>query len=212
MKRSKNMVIYLLIAIFAVIGVWIYQIMTGRMPYVDKFTREFVGSLENTLFYDVFHLITNLGSEFFLVPLVIVVSILLYIWFKSSLVPLFFAGGTLLSHSVNLLIKDIVARERPSVSVAANAEGFSFPSGHSMIPMVCYGLLAYFITRKLNSKGAILGVQIFFAFLVFLIGISRYVINVHYLTDILPGFFFGFLLLIALIYLYEFIQSKRSPS
>nr|WP_280922962.1 phosphatase PAP2 family protein [Virgibacillus litoralis] len=120
-----------------------------------------------------------------------------------------FGVGTLTSHGLNILIKRLVERERPSILVAANAEGYSFPSGHAMISMVCYGLLAYFITKNLKSAKATFAVQFLFALLIFLIGISRYMINVHYLTDVLAGFIFGFIFLVGLIYLYELIRNRR---
>lgn len=212
MNRSKNIIIFLFFVIIAVIGIWIFQIMTGRMPWIDEVTRETVKKLETSFLFEPFRMITNLGSEFFLYPFVPIAAIALIIWYKHWLPGVLLGGGTLVAHLINRLIKNLVERERPSVSVSANAEGHSFPSGHSMIPMVCYGLLAYFIARKLKSKAAILAVQILSALLIFLIGISRYVINVHYLTDIIAGFFFGFLILIALIFIYERFSMKRSQS
>lgn len=212
MKRNKKTILFLFFLMGAVIGIWFFQIMNDRMPYADKFTRGLVGQLENSLLYNPFRMMTNLGSDFFLYPFVIIAAIVLFIWFKHWLPAVIFAGGTLASHFVNVFIKRIVTRERPSISVEANAEGYSFPSGHAMVSIVCYGLLAYFITKKLKSKAAKLFVQILFSLLIFLIGISRYVINVHYLTDIIAGFFFGSLLLLCSIYLYERINSKRSPS
>ena len=210
--RRKNIMIFLFLVIVAVTGIWIIQIMNGGMPYVDTFTRDLVAQLGASFLYEPFLFITHLGSRFFLIPFVTIVSIILALWFRHWLPVVFFAGGTLLSHGLNILIKRLVTRERPSILAEANAVGHSFPSGHAMISMVCYGLLGYFITRKLTAKWAILTVQIISSFIVFLIGISRYVINVHYLTDVLVGFFLGYLLLVGFIYLFQFIWNKRSPS
>lgn len=212
MKQRKNLIIFLFLIVCIVMAIWLVQIMSGGMPYTDQFTRELVDRLQTSFLYDPFRIVTNLGSEFFLYPFVIIVMILLFIWFKDWLPALFFAGGTLVAHLLNRFIKSIVDRERPSISVAANAEGYSFPSGHAMVSMVCYGMLAYFITKKLTSRVAMFVVQVGFSLLIFLIGISRYIINVHYLTDVFFGFFVGYLVLIGLIYLYEFVKRKRSPS
>src|SRR5690625_7983879 len=110
-------------------------------------------------------------------------------------------GGTLGSHVFNLFVKQLRARERPRIYVEANAEGFSFPSGHSMIPMVCYGLVMYFIVKKIPSMKIAMIVKIGFSLLIFLIGISRYLINVHYLTYVLTGFMVVYLLLFIVILL-----------
>ncbi|MCF3942035.1 phosphatase PAP2 family protein [Oceanobacillus alkalisoli] len=212
MRARKNILLLIFIVLIIITGIWVLQLLEGNMPYVDQATRRFADLLGQSFLLEPFQFITHLGSSFFLYPFVAVVTIFLFIWFKHWLPAVFFGGGIYLSHKINHGIKLLITRERPSISVSLNAEGYSFPSGHSMISLVCYGLLAYFITRKLKSKRLISMVQIGFAVLIFLIGISRYIINVHYLTDVLAGFFFGYLLLIGLIFLYEKLMKKISSS
>ncbi|MFD1037672.1 phosphatase PAP2 family protein [Virgibacillus byunsanensis] len=212
LPKRLYIILFLLILVLATIGVWIVKIVRGDVPYVDQWTRSLVDTFPETPTYTFFRTLTNLGSEPFMYPFTIIVAILLWWLFRDWLPALFFAGGTLVSHLFNKLIKVLVDRDRPSILVDANAEGHSFPSGHAMITLVCYGLLAYFITKKIKSKKAIMVVQVFFALLIFLIGISRYVINVHYLTDIVAGFMIGFLCLLGFIYLYEWIQKRKAQS
>lgn len=211
-RKRYSIIIFLFALILLIIGIWIVKIINGKIPYIDQWTRALVEQYDDTYVYTVFRWITELGSSSFLVPFVAVMAIILGWMLRDYLPALIFTGGTLTSYLLNMLIKVLVERERPSISVAANAEGHSFPSGHAMISMVCYGLLAYFIAKKWRSAKAIFLTQLFFALLIFLIGISRFFINVHYLTDIMAGFFFGFLCLIGLIYLYEFIHRRRSQS
>ncbi|MFD1850013.1 phosphatase PAP2 family protein [Oceanobacillus bengalensis] len=206
LEKRNRIILYLFIIFLFITCIWIVQIMNGYVPYVDSWTRELVGRLVDTSVYRVFLEITNLGSRSFLIPFVIVTAVFLWMVYKNSLPALFFAGGTLITHSLNKIIKNIIERERPSILEEANALGHSFPSGHAMISMVCYGLLAYFFTKKLKSTKIIFMTQIFFLLLILLIGISRYVINVHYLTDVLAGFFIGALCLIGFIFLYEKLQ------
>ncbi|WP_246476569.1 phosphatase PAP2 family protein [Salicibibacter cibi] len=210
--RIKIYIVFLLFFVFILTGIWIVKIVNGTVPYVDQWTRDLVAHLDNTFVYTFFRGVTELGSGTFLVPLNIVMAIILWVLFRDWLPALILSGGSLSSHWINLLIKELVERERPSILVAANAEGYSFPSGHAMISMVCYGLSAYFIVKKINSSKAIFFTQLFFSMLILLIGMSRYFINVHYLTDVTAGFFFGFIYLVALIYLYRDIQKRRSPT
>ncbi|WP_256200822.1 phosphatase PAP2 family protein [Virgibacillus halodenitrificans] len=72
--------------------------------------------------------------------------------------------------------------------------------------------LSYFIAALLKTKRGKIVVHSSLAILIFLIGMSRYVINVHYLTDVVAGFIIGYLCLIALIYIYEAIAKRRSRS
>src|SRR5699024_5714558 len=121
-------------------------------------------------------------------------------WFKDYRPALIFGLGTLFAHLLNKLIKTLVMRERPSISTLLDAEGYSFPSGHAMVSIVCYGLLAYFIMIKSQSVKWTRGIQIFFYSVIFLVGISRYILNVHFLTDVIGGFFIGFIVLMAFIH------------
>jgi len=198
--------------LFVVIIYWVYEIRKESTPFLDKWSGEYVEHFAGTFVYDMFWSVTHLGSKFFLIPFTTIVSVILWVLFKDWLVPLFFAGGTLVSHILNLLIKSLVARERPSISVEANAEGYSFPSGHAMIAIVCYGLLMYFLIRVVNNQRVSILLQVSFALLIFLIGTSRYIINVHFATDIVTGFTIGFTLLILFIYLFESVDQKRKLS
>ncbi|MFD1360992.1 phosphatase PAP2 family protein [Lentibacillus salinarum] len=212
MWNRRHTMLLLLVIVLSVIGIWIGRIISGRIIVVDQLTRGLVDQLADTYFYTVFRWITELGSGTFLTPFTVIVAFIVWRSFRDWLPALVFGLGTLGSHGLNVLIKHLVARERPSIFIAANAEGFSFPSGHAMIPMVCYGLLAYFLTKKITSSKSVFIIQFSLALLIFLIGISRYVINVHYLTDVLAGFVFGFLYLIGIIILYEKLQSVRRKS
>ena len=212
MKRSHIVFTSFLFIMLGVISIWIFKITRGDIPYVDKWTRALVDTFSDTYIYTFFRTVTNLGSESFMYPFTAVITIILIILFRDWLPGLTFGLGIFITHQVNKLIKILVSRERPSILVEANAVGESFPSGHAMVPIVCYGLLAYFLAKKIKSTTVVLFIQIIFALLVFLIGISRYVINVHYITDIVAGFVFGFLCLLLLIYFYEWIKKLRNRS
>lgn len=98
------------------------------------------------------------------------------------------AGGKL----VNVALKELFARPRPIYEgqiVSENA--YSFPSGHAMMSLIAYGLLVVLLLRwgvpdRWRSP-LIAGVSV----LVILIGASRMVLGVHYLTDVVGGFAAG---------------------
>ncbi|HLR51897.1 MAG TPA: phosphatase PAP2 family protein [Candidatus Avamphibacillus sp.] len=195
-----------------IIGIWAIKIYKDQLPLVDEWTRGFVASLQDTAIFDFFRVITELGSGSFLVPFTIIAALFLFYIFKDWFPALLFSGGTLGVHLFNKFIKGLVERERPRIWEEANAEGFSFPSGHAMIPIVCYGIFAYYISKKIKSTKLKLLVKVLFALLIFLIGFSRYVINVHYLTDIITGFFIGFGCLILLISIDKWVMKRRTQS
>jgi undecaprenyl-diphosphatase len=96
-------------------------------------------------------------------------------------------------------LKDIIHRSRPDVSVAAIstlAEGFSFPSGHAFAATIFYGFLAYLAFRFRKRWPGILCVA-----LVFLIGVSRIYLGVHWPSDVLAGWLLGLAWLAAFIWI-----------
>src|SRR5699024_12489221 len=137
----------------------------------------------------------------------------LLVWLHQDLLTaLLVSGGTLFTHYLNETIKNIIARERPSISAVLYAEGYSFPSGHAMLSKVCYGLFTYYIVKKLPSQRSIFLTQFFFALLIFFIGFSRIALHVHYATDVMSGFFGGFLCLIGWMALDHHISTRRGLS
>src|SRR5699024_819247 len=99
-------------------------------------------------------------------------------------------------------------RERRRIFSGANAEGCRFSSGHARICRVCYCLCTYFITEGICSKKFGRGVSRGSAILIFIIGMSMFIINVHYLTDVLTGFMFGFIMLIVIIYIHKYVVHR----
>src|SRR5699024_4533646 len=189
------------IMITLIIFVWIIEIVNGGLPYVVQWTMPFVIKLNESKLDNFFQIMTELDSSSFLIHITIEGSLLLCIIFKYCLPAIILSGVTLMTHLINMLVKILIAKERPSIWIEANAEGYSFPSGHSMITIACYGLFVYFVSQKITSNKMRWIIKVFFSCLILFIGISRYVINVHYLTDILAGFSIGFGCLLLFIHL-----------
>lgn len=111
------------------------------------------------------------------------------------------SGGVLL----NQLAKHIVARARPPFALV-HASGFSFPSGHAMISIIAYGLLAYFQVITLSDWSRRVRTVCGAAVLVLLIGFSRMYLEVHFLSDILAGYAAGLVWLSSCITAMELIR------
>ncbi|GAA0596236.1 phosphatase PAP2 family protein [Virgibacillus siamensis] len=213
MRKKDYSLLLILFSIMAVImGIWVVKLVSGHILYVDQWTRELVAELAGSDIFTIFRWITELGSGTFLTLFTIIMSVVLWWIYRDFLPAVIFGLGTLSSHGLNVLIKVVVERERPSLFAAADAEGYSFPSGHAMMSTVCYGMLSYFLAKKIEHNTTAIIMHVSFLLLIFLIGISRYVINVHYLTDVLGGFFFGDICLFALIFLHKSVQRKRNGS
>ncbi|HEX7994808.1 MAG TPA: phosphatase PAP2 family protein, partial [Streptosporangiaceae bacterium] len=89
------------------------------------------------------------------------------------------------------VLKVLVGRLRPVVAhPVAHAPGNSFPSGHSLGSMVCYGaLFLVFLPAAHRRWRACLTVLT--AALIAIIGISRILLGVHYISDVVGGWAIG---------------------
>jgi membrane-associated phospholipid phosphatase len=89
------------------------------------------------------------------------------------------------------VLKSLVGRLRPIVGhPVAHGNGNSFPSGHSLSSIVCYGAIFLVFLPAMRGRWR----RVFIAglsTLVVLIGISRILLGVHYISDVLGGWALG---------------------
>ena len=136
------------------------------------------------------------ASTITLIGLVIALIFLL----KEKKYSRFIALNLLVSFLLNRLLKIIFRRQRPGRIQFVTEKGYSFPSGHAMISFAFYGFIIYLIYKNVKNKKIKNTAIILLSLLIFLIGISRIYLGVHYVTDVLGGFVFG------AIYLFVFIK------
>jgi undecaprenyl-diphosphatase len=97
-------------------------------------------------------------------------------------------GGQVL----NTVLKTLVARSRPVFEhPIVIDDGYGFPSGHSMLSVVAYGLLAYLIYQTLTVRWQQVSLIVLTTFSVLLIGLSRIILGVHFTSDVLAGYTIG---------------------
>lgn len=87
--------------------------------------------------------------------------------------------------------------------------GYSFPSGHSMNCIVCYGILIYLIRRYCPNKKAANILTVLLGLLIIGIGTSRVYVGVHFPTDVLGGWSLGLAFLLVSIIMLEKIRGEK---
>lgn len=166
-------------------------VKNGFFLGLDERIQSLFMEVENDQVLGFFEAVSTLGSTMVIGGGSLV--FLLWLWVKKRnywgmvIFVIGVGGGNLL----NKFVKNSMARERPVGIFEAEAASYSFPSGHAMVGLVFYGLLAYFITKELKSKTAKWGIGISVGVLMLIMGISRLALNAHYLTDVIAGYALG---------------------
>ena len=113
-------------------------------------------------------------------------------------------GSTIFTFLSKLLFQ----RDRP-VDILLFEQTDSFPSGHATITVALYGFLAYLairFSRTFSHQVRIVVMTVFFSILV---GLSRIVLNEHYLSDVLGGYLVGALWLTVAISVTEWLSANH---
>lgn len=140
------------------------------------------------------------------VMIILNIILFIYILIKKKYQLSIIIVSSLTSVTINNLIKIIVRRDRPNYLRLVEETSFSFPSGHTMIATLFFGSVIYLINKN-NVKHKKL-ITILLSTFIFLVGVSRIYLGVHYLSDVLAGFMAGLILLLLIIIIYERIEQK----
>lgn len=162
---------------------------------IDNAIYETIIKIMNSNITAIMIFISFLGSAITLITLALASIFLVKDKKYSKLIMLNLA----LSFILNRILKLIIARPRPPRLRLVIENGYSFPSGHSMVSFAFYGFLIYLINKNLKNKKIKYPLIILLSLLILLIGISRIYLGVHYVTDVLGGYIIGLIYLIAFI-------------
>ena len=136
--------------------------------------------------------VTNLGGAGVLILITIILAIVL----KNKKISLSIAINLIIITLLNLLLKHIVQRPRPTEFRMISESGYSFPSGHSMVSMAFYGYFIYLIHKNIENKILKWILISTLSIVILAIGTSRIYLGVHYTSDVLAGFIISFSYLI----------------
>jgi membrane-associated phospholipid phosphatase len=110
------------------------------------------------------------------------------------------------STGVNVLVKDLVQRPRPTagmVNVIDTLKSYSFPSGHVMYYLGFLGFIGFLVFSLLKPSIKRSLILVLIGIPVVLIGISRIYLGEHWASDVLGSYLLGSLTLVATIQFYR---------
>ena len=189
------------------------------LQIADKVLQEQSHAIDKAILLALFKLHTPLlnqvmlGLTFLGEPTVLfVISLLGGIWLliqsrrsEATILAIAAAGAALL----NYLLKELFARARPVLwERIVDVGHYSFPSGHAMLSLVVYGIIAYLLLNHF-PRWQLLIISLTWL-LITGIGLSRLYLGVHWPTDVAAGYAAGSVWLIACIFSLEIHRYYRS--
>lgn len=141
---------------------------------------------------------------------IIVIVSLAVLWWKKrrrEAVTLAFATLSVLL-LVDKILKPFFARRRPPERLDKSAGGYGFPSGHATGNVLLYFYLAYLLAARYPKYS----IHIYAAITMFLLlmGLSSMYLRVHWPTDTIAGYGFGYLWLTIALAILNFPGKKRT--
>lgn len=110
---------------------------------------------------------------------------------------------------VDTVVKVAVGRPRPEVDEPiVEAFGNSFPSGHSMSALVSYGALLIVFLPLVTGR-ARSAVIALYVLVVLAIGLSRLMLGVHFISDVVGGYVLGAAWLAGSVAAFEIWREER---
>ena len=185
------------------------EILRASFEQRDQAIQSWVHGFARPVLTEVMRGLSWIGSPFVLTPAVVLSAGLMWWWRlrdDAVLVVSAALGGVVLNEVMKLHFK----RSRPDLPWAfVHEHSFSFPSGHSVLAIVMYGVLVYKTQDKLRGKWAKAALMLGAFLMVVGIGVSRVYLGVHYPSDVAGGYFVGAVWLAAVIGSDLWIEGRR---
>ena len=208
-SRRRFIAFIICIISASLFGYMASSISSGSIEHFDASIISFVQGMEAPWLTTVLKFFTWIGSGYIVVPVTLVAFLLLYFVYQHRGQAFLFVIVIISTISSNELLKMYFKRERPEIYRIIDAGGLSFPSGHTMMAVSLYTIIAYVLWRNLKSTGSRMLLSLLTIFMIMMIAVSRIYLGVHYPSDIVGGVATSIFLITIMVTVFEFIQNKR---
>ena len=162
------------------------EMLQGDTQHFDQTIREWVHRYASPGMTSAMNAISLLGYDILIVELAIALAIFAWLRWRRALLWLAIAmTGSLV---LDLALKYIYHRTRPTAYFGMAPHSYSFPSGHALCSFCFYGVLAGLLSARIKSLPLRMVIWCLAAALVIAIGVSRIYLGVHYPSDVVAGY------------------------
>jgi len=172
--------------------------------------RLFFESLHSGWLTELMILITDLGSPGSIFLYCLVLVMLMWLHHKYTHLIQFIVTISLTAF-IAVLLKEITQIPRPSYSLIPEI-GYSFASAHAMIATVFFSLIIHAYRNHFKGKFIKNSFVVLNVCAIMFVCLSRVYLGVHYMTDVLAGFFIGLIISSMSVIMYNRMHVKRTDS
>ncbi|WP_413519825.1 phosphatase PAP2 family protein [Psychrobacter glacincola] len=174
---------------------------------MDYFASHQMSMLSESPIVKFFILITSFASTATTCLIIFLTCVLCWV-IRQRYIVIGLMVATLGSTVFTFLSKLLFHRDRPA-DILLFERTDSFPSGHATVTVALYGFLAYLVIRFSHSFTRQVRVLVITVFFSILVGLSRIVLNEHYLSDVLGGYLVGALWLTVAMSVTEWLGASH---
>lgn len=186
--------------------VWKYEFVDVQVfNWMAKYTNESMNRF--------MRFITYFAQHSFLIPVNIALILYFLLVRRHSWFSVRVAAIALTSLICTFVLKGIFMRDRPEAPLLFTADGYSFPSGHAFNSITFYGLLIYISSKTIKNQFLHWFIVTLLVSIIFLVGLSRIYLRVHYASDVAVGFITGLIWLLVSLSILKKIEAfnKQGP-
>lgn len=167
---------------------WLAEVVLSEsVVRSDENIRAYIHQFASPTLTRAMRFVTNFGDwQIVLFGTVVLLLILLYLraFNYMKIVAVTMTGGGILDG----VLKDAFHRTRPEAFFIPRPTTYSFPSGHALISLCFYGLLAGIISLQWRKRWQRVLTWVLAACAIGTIGFSRIYLGVHWPSDVLAGY------------------------
>ncbi|PIU28084.1 phosphatase PAP2 family protein [Candidatus Aquicultor secundus] len=186
--------IFILLALFTILTIYVYNHPANAF---DLNAAKFFQNQKWASFFVTTNAIFK-ASAFRLIYIVLVGLFLL----KKRYVPSALIAVALASEALTFVIKEIIARPRPTsalVTLYDHSTGFSYVSGHTLEYTLLFGFLGFLALLSAEGRTSRYVLSAVSFLIPLIVGLGRVYAGAHWVTDVVGGYLLGTAILLTLV-------------
>jgi undecaprenyl-diphosphatase len=162
------------------------EVLQGDTQHFDQVIRVWVHGFASPGMTRAMNAVSLLGYNVLIAELAIALAVFGWLRWRRGAVWLAVAmAGSLV---LDLTLKYIYHRTRPTAYFGTAPHSYSFPSGHALCSFCFYGVMAGLLSARTKPLAWRVVIWVVASTLVIAIGLSRIYLGVHYPSDVLAGY------------------------